>query len=478
MIPAIDPGIGLKEDFQVPKAPPVGNKDFATALHRAEEQTRTSTSRRTENRPPPGDPRVRSKYGEEQDRAMAAAGPPKTEQSDPVKEEQDQADTEGVEDNALDSSSGKVANPHLKRADETLPIEDSLMEGAEGLSVSFTDMGEDGMVGNIQDQTPINAQIGSAVWRLSRHGNQEAQFGADSGVILPGSVEAELAQAGNLDQTRGDILEAVEKAPDSEKQVFTRTEELQDLLNVSDEAKGKTRGKGLSANDQIKLDAAQARNQLLGQLVAGQDQALNQGLETEQAQNFLRERLQMEGVFSKSARALTQNLSDADAATNLAAPAPGVGVVNPAHIFETPVDEAVQQRVVEQVASEARWMITNNRNQVTLRLHPEHLGDVNLKVVQEDGGIMRIELKVDSLAAKSLLENHMSELRDKLAADNLASDFRFDVNVRKDHQQPDLQARDQDRPTFHSNRMGSLEMATAAGSPRRVLNQSGLSIYA
>ena len=155
-----------------------------------------------------------------------------------------------------------------------------------------------------------------------------------------------------------------------------------------------------------------------------------------------------------------------------------MGSVNPAQIFETPADEAVQQRVIEQVASEARWMITNNKNQVTLRLHPKSLGDVNLKVVQEDGGILRIDMRVDSLAVKQLLETHLNDLREKLSADNLADQFKFDVNVRKDHQQPDLQPRNPENPASGGNRLGSLEMAAAAGSGKRVLNQSGLSIYA
>ncbi|MEE8434923.1 MAG: flagellar hook-length control protein FliK, partial [bacterium] len=111
-------------------------------------------------------------------------------------------------------------------------------------------------------------------------------------------------------------------------------------------------------------------------------------------------------------------------------------------------------------------------------LHPKSLGDVTLKVVQEDGGILRIDMRVDNLAAKQLLETHLNDLREKLSADNLADQFKFDVNVRKDNQHSELQSRNPETPANRDNRLGSLEMAGAASAGKRVLNHSGLSIYA
>ena len=477
MIPAIDPGIGLKEDIAVPPAPPVGNKNFAKALRRAEEHSKPSTSKAPAGDPSDGDPRVRPKYGQESDRASEADAKPASEK-EMASEADGQSKTDETRETSLDEAAEPTLNPHLKRSSESTSIEELMLEAEETRPLSFTQSEESGQVGQIEDQTPINAQFGSAVWRLSQHGNQEAKFASAAGVALPGSAEAELAQAGNLDRARNAMLEVAKKPDGTSDPSLARSAEVQEFLEFSQEAKGKVGRKGLSQTEQVQLEAAQSRNQLMAQIAAGSAEGDSNGLETEVAQNFLRDRMQMEGVFSKSARALAQNQADVEATVPISGPPPGVGGVNRAHIFETPTDKAVQQRVIEQVASEARWMITNNKSQVTLRLHPESLGEVNIKVVQEDGGILRIDMRVDTLAAKQLLETHLNELREKLAADNLADQFKFDVNVRKDHQQSDLQSRDPETPASRSNRLGSLEMAVAAGAGKRASNHSGWSIYA
>ena len=481
MIPVIDPGIGLKEDVAMPPAPPAGNKNFAKALRRAEEHSKPSTSQRPPGDPSDGDPRVRQKYGQEQDRGGEADAKPASEveaATETATEAGGQSDTDKTGETSLDEAVENASNPHLKRAGESPSIEELMSEAEETRPVSFTHAEESGQVGQIEDRTPINAQYGSAVWRLSQHGNQEAKFASEAGVALPGSAEAELAQAGNMDQARNALLDVAKKPDETSDPSLARSAEVKELLEFSQEAKGKGGRKGLSQTEQVQLEAAHSRNQLMAQIAAGSAEAAGEGLETEAAQNFLRDRLQMEGVFSKSARALVQNQADVEATVQVAGPPPGVGSVNRAHIFGTPADEAVQQRVIEQVASEARWMITNNKNQVTLRLHPASLGDVKIKVVQEDGGILRIDMRVDTLAAKQLLETHLNELREKLSGDNLAEQFKFDVNVRKDHQNPDMQPRDSDTPASRNTRPNALETAVAAASGKRVLKHSGLSIYA
>lgn len=477
MIPAIDPGIGLKEDIGAPPAPPAGNKNFAKVLRRAEEPYEPSTSKAPAGDPSDGDPRIRPKYGQERDQAKAADSKAAS-KAETASEAGGQTKTDETGEVSLDEAAESTVNPHLKRSSESLSVEEVLLEGEESQVLAFTDAEESGRVGQIEDQTPINAQFGSAVWRLSQHGNQEAKFASEAGVVLPGTAEAELAQAGNIDQTRNAVLEKAKIADETSDPSLARNAEVKDVLEFSKEAKGKGGPKGLSRNEQVQLESAQSRNQLMAQISAASAEGANEGLESEVAQNFLRDRLQMQGVFNRSARALTQNQADVESTVQVTGPPPGVGSVNTAHIFESPAGEAVQQRVIEQVASEARWMITNNKTQVTLRLHPQSLGDVKLKVVQEDGGILRIDMQVDTLAAKQLLETHLNDLREKLSADNLADQFKFDVNVRKDHQHSDLQSRNPETPAPLGNRLGSLEMAAAAGSGRRVLNHSGLSIYA
>lgn len=486
MIPAIDPGIGPKEDIGVPPAPPAGNNNFAKALRRAEDYSKPSSSQPRSADPAGGDPRVRPEYGTEREEAAesdgkAVSAEEASSEKDGVSNAENVSEAGGqseTDETTLEEAAESTVNPHLKRSSETLSIEEQMMEAGEAQPVSFTNAEVPGQVGQIEDQTPINAQYGSAVWRLSQHGNQEAKFASEAGAVLPGSAEAELAQAGNIDQARNALLKAAKVTDETSDPSLVRNEQAQEVLEVSQEAKGKGGRKGLSHTEQVQLEAAHSRNQMMAQIAAGAAEGASEGLETELAQDFLRDRLQMQGAFSRSARALANNQGEVESAVQLTAPPPGIAGVNPAHIFETPGDKAVQLRVIEQVASEARWMITNNKSEVTLRLHPEHLGDIRLKVIQEDGGILRIDMRVDNLAAKQLLETHLNDLREKLSADNLADQFKFDVNVRKDHQHSELQSRNPENQATSSNRPGALEMAAAAGSGKRVLKHSGLSIYA
>ena len=145
-------------------------------------------------------------------------------------------------------------------------------------------------------------------------------------------------------------------------------------------------------------------------------------------------------------------------------------------IFQTPTDDAVEQRVIERVAQELRWMLTNERNQVTLKLHPEHLGDLHMKVVQKDG-VIKVDLTVDNLAAKQLLESNLDDLRSRLAEESQGNSFMFNVDVRKGREKPGLQSQPS-RITENGNRAAdSLQAATEPGLSRRVPGHTGLSIY-
>lgn len=484
MIPAIDPGIGLKEDSQMPQAPSgAGNDRFAKALKRAggpsdSATSRPSTSRRSTERPPPGDSRMRSRFGQEPDEApdgeaKASAREQAPAEGEPVAGEET---IEGTQ--TLNEAAGQAGNPQFKSTDEAFSATELTGEGEAAASLALTAVEEAEVPGAIGNQTPIDAQIGSAAWRLSPHGKAEGDAAVAAGTVLPGSTEAELARMADLNQARNALFAEGEEVDDpAQGQRLTRQEEAAAVLNLSEAGKGKGKEKGVSIVEQVKLEAAQSRNQLLSQLAAGGEQAAGEGLETEVAQNFLRQRLQANGLLHRGASAVVKPSSEEQPLQPILAGATGSSAMEATRLFQASAEEAVQQRAIDQVAHEARWLITNRKNEVTLRLYPDHLGDVNMKVVHKDG-LIRIEMTVDTLVAKQMLESNMDGLRDRLMEDNLADEFQFDVNVRKDHQESELQGQAQQEMGPHGSRLDSLSMAADSSPERRVLNHSGLSIYA
>jgi len=88
-----------------------------------------------------------------------------------------------------------------------------------------------------------------------------------------------------------------------------------------------------------------------------------------------------------------------------------------------------QNPTMERVVQEVRWMIRNGRNEATIRLEPDHLGTMRIKVVQSEG-TLRIEMTVDSQVARNLIESRLSDLQQRLSQHDMGSDqFSFNVNV-------------------------------------------------
>ena len=474
MIPAIDPGIGLKEDLPVPaSASPAGkqngNQKFAKALKRANGGPGTPPTGPRDRQRPEGTPHQRSRFMSERGKEAAASPADAPEEENLAAQE-----AAGEGEQTLEEAARRTINPHTEFSENPLGDgEDG--EESPSLALNFTEEGESAV--SIDEQTPINALIGTAAWRLGRHGNSEAKFATEAGVLLPGSQEAELAQAANLTQAKTALFNESQPVEDT-TEVLTRNEQAEAVLKFGDEAKGKgTKQVGLTESEQIKLETAHSRNQLMSQLAAGSEEGAIGDLDSETAQNFLRERLRINGLINRSAQGIVKRTGETEAAAPLESMVPKSAGMSPAHLFETPNDPAVQQRVVEQVASEARWMINNNKNQVTLRLHPDHLGDLKLKVMEKNG-VLRIDMTVDNLSAKQLLETHLNDLRARLEGDNLADEFQFNIDLRKDHQHSELQARVPNEAAPLGNRLESLEMAAEAAPARRILNHGGLSIYA
>jgi len=140
-----------------------------------------------------------------------------------------------------------------------------------------------------------------------------------------------------------------------------------------------------------------------------------------------------------------------------------------------------QPPLMERVGHEVRWMIRTNRNEATIRLEPDHLGSMRIKVVQTDG-TLRIDMTVDNQQARSLIESRMSELQQQLNRHDLgAEQFSFNVNVQDSSgwdsfKQPAQAARAM--PFLPASREpAGVDRATTAALSRPVWGRAGVGIY-
>jgi flagellar hook-length control protein FliK len=136
--------------------------------------------------------------------------------------------------------------------------------------------------------------------------------------------------------------------------------------------------------------------------------------------------------------------------------------------------------MVDRVVQEARWLLRNNHQEVTMRMEPEHLGNLKLHVTQKDGA-MHVEMTVDTAAAKHLLDANMSQLRERFQQENLAQGQTLHVDVR--HGGNSEFARQSGRQGSEAAGVAGIGHAvsseeTAAVAPRAVWSNSNVSIYA
>lgn len=548
MIPAIDPGIGLKEDGPAPRVSQSGSPAFSKALKQASGAHPTEHSRTIDDARAAGDARARREYGKAADEARSAreadaarsarrsaddaraarragrAGraddarrtdksargdePDKPGRSD----EPEQGRTADASRSDGSSQAGKPGEAKAKRqpgdeadapqgqdgqqnaqgelqAAATQSVNAAVQPAAgdaatvagttdpaalSGLALKNAGAQQGQAAKGPADATPINAQIGTAAYRLGVHGNTEAELAQQQGITLPGSPQAAV-QGGGVHDVKLATMQPVamdDVAPHLERPQADARQVLHPAdPNLKD-------AKGLSHKEQIALQTAQVRNEVLSRLAAGSGAETAGGAGTGPgAGDALRQQLQFSGLLARNAQSHTGDHTSANAPPTVPA---GIGTpatsADLSQVYETPQDEAVQHRVVDRVAHEARWLIRSDRQEVTFRLSPEHLGSLHMKVQHKDG-VFRVDLTVDNHAAKHLLESNLQDLRNRLVAEQGGGEFLFNVDVRQGHEQPNLYARPHDTGPGGIARADGIEPAPSPGLAGRSIGQSGLSIY-
>ena len=135
---------------------------------------------------------------------------------------------------------------------------------------------------------------------------------------------------------------------------------------------------------------------------------------------------------------------------------------------------------MEQVVSRVRILSGNGVEEMTLRLHPEELGQITLKIRQA-GGNLTIDMRVDNMLAKQIVESGFDSLRSKF----LDQEFSYkdlalnvDINERDSKYGGDRKYAEFDEEMFSPERGNKEDISALEETPIvRHRTDSGLNLY-
>ena len=135
---------------------------------------------------------------------------------------------------------------------------------------------------------------------------------------------------------------------------------------------------------------------------------------------------------------------------------------------------------MEQVVSRVRILSGNGVEEMTLRLHPEELGQITLKIRQA-GGNLTIDMRVDNMLAKQIVESGFDSLRSKF----LDQEFSYkdlalnvDINQRDSKYGGDRKYAEFDEEMFSPERGNKEDISALEETPIvRHRTDSGLNLY-
>ena len=135
---------------------------------------------------------------------------------------------------------------------------------------------------------------------------------------------------------------------------------------------------------------------------------------------------------------------------------------------------------MEQVVSRVRILSGNGVEEMTLRLHPEELGQITLKIRQA-GGNLTIDMRVDNMLAKQIVESGFDSLRSRF----LDQEFSYkdlalnvDINERDSKYGGDRKYAEFDEEMFSPERGNKEELSALEETPIvRHRTDSGLNLY-
>jgi len=135
---------------------------------------------------------------------------------------------------------------------------------------------------------------------------------------------------------------------------------------------------------------------------------------------------------------------------------------------------------MEQVVSRVRILSGNGVEEMTLRLHPEELGQITLKIRQA-GGNLTIDMRVDNMLAKQIVESGFDSLRSKFFDQEFSYKdlaLNVDINERDSKYGGDRKYAEFDEEMFSPERGNKEEISALEETPIvRHRTDSGLNLY-
>jgi flagellar hook-length control protein FliK len=135
---------------------------------------------------------------------------------------------------------------------------------------------------------------------------------------------------------------------------------------------------------------------------------------------------------------------------------------------------------MEQVVSRVRILSGNGVEEMTLRLHPEELGQITLKIRQA-GGNLTIDMRVDNMLAKQIVESGFDSLRSKFLDQEFSYQdlaLNVDINERDSKYGGDRKYAEFDEEMFSPERGNKEEISALEETPIvRHRTDSGLNLY-
>ena len=135
---------------------------------------------------------------------------------------------------------------------------------------------------------------------------------------------------------------------------------------------------------------------------------------------------------------------------------------------------------MEQVVSRVRILSGNGVEEMTLRLHPEELGQITLKIRQA-GGNLTIDMRVDNMLAKQIVETGFDSLRSRFLDQEFSYQdlaLNVDINERDSKYGGDRKYAEFDEEMFSPERGNKEEISALEETPIvRHRTDSGLNLY-
>jgi len=135
---------------------------------------------------------------------------------------------------------------------------------------------------------------------------------------------------------------------------------------------------------------------------------------------------------------------------------------------------------MEQVVSRVRILSGNGVEEMTLRLHPEELGQITLKIRQA-GGNLTIDMRVDNMLAKQIVESGFDSLRSRFLDQEFSYQdlaLNVDINERDSKYGGDRKYAEFDEEMFSPERGNKEEISALEETPIvRHRTDSGLNLY-